>query len=298
MTNIESLRSSRKHPSVLKLQILRIRGQDPDILIFCHEGPEDVPVYEEWMKRIAGCPKYEPVPGAGKQQLIEYHRQLVDSADPLLERIYFFVDRDFDLPANEDSHLFELDCYSIENLVCNEEVLESLLRDEFRRSGGINERARIKTKFTDLLKNFESHCAPINFLLFAAQRTGARVVKKPEKVTEIVSVSVDSIECAYADPSDIVAVDVLPNNAELNALRAEFAALPEVLRQRGKYLLDMFRRWLRALVEDLRNPTPIFFDTQDDRLPGDPSCVSLRRLASSAPVPKKLQSYIEASVIG
>lgn len=298
MKIVESLRSSRKHPSVLKLQILRIRGQDPDVLIFCYEGPQDVPVYEEWMKRIEGCPKYEPVPGAGKQQLIEYYKQLLDHGDPLLEKVYFFVDRDFDLPVDESDHLFELDCYSIENMVCNEEALESLLRDEFRRSGEVVERARIRAEFANLLKSFESHCEPVNFLLFAAQRTGACVVKKPEKVTDIVSICVDSIECAYVDPSEIVVVDGLPNNGRLNVLRAEFAALPEVLRQRGKYLLEMFRRWLRALVEDLKSPTPILFDAQDDRLPGDPSCVSLRRLASGVSVPQKLKRYMEASVIG
>lgn len=298
MSIVDKLRVSRKNPSVLKLRALKIRGEDPEILIFFHEGPDDVPVYEEWMSRIANCPRYEPVPGGGKQQLLSYHQQLKESADPLLEKMFFFVDRDFDHPISEDKHLFELDCYSIENLICTKEVLESLLKDDFRRSGNINERARIKEKFLELLSNFYTYFEPINFLLFTAQRTGSRVVKKPKNVTDVVNISVDSISQNYINLSALIEIESPPNNKNSKELLLEFHALPEALRQRGKYLLDMYRQWLRALTKDLKSPNPILFDSQDERLPGDPSSVSLRRLASGSSVPIRLEHYVVRCVIG
>lgn len=298
MSIVDKMRESRKNPSVLRLCVLKIRGEDPEVLIFIHEGPDDIPVYEEWMGRIANCPKYEPVVGSGKQQLLAYHQQLKSSNDPLREKIFFFVDRDFDLPALEDKHLFELDCYSMENFICTQEVLESLLRDEFRKSGEISERAKVKTKFAEILTRFDEYFESINFLLFVAQRTKSRVIKKPEKASDVVNIFVDCIERKSMGDSSVVQIEVFPDEAKLDALRVEFDALPVVLRQRGKYLLDMFRKWLKALTDDLKSQDPILFESQDKCLPGDPSSVTLRRLASGSSVPIKLERYLETYVIG
>lgn len=294
---IDALRASRKNPSVLKIKVLKVRGEDPDVLIFCYEGPDDVPVYEEWMAKLERCPCYEPIAGAGKQQLLALHKSLSDSADPLLEKVFFFVDRDFDQKMEINPNVFELDAYSIENLLCTEEVLESILRDEFRRAGSIFERARVRAKFIELRGEFLQCCMSLNFLLFVAQRTEAIVLKKPEKISEIVNISVDKITLAYADLVDIVVVQNPPVGEELELLRAEFNDLPILLKERGKYLLEMLRKWLRLLAEDLKSSAPIMFDSSDKRLPGDPSALPLRRFASTVSVPQSLSNFMARPIL-
>ncbi|VWB57541.1 hypothetical protein BLA6860_02661 [Burkholderia lata] len=294
---VDAMRASRKNPSVLKLKVLKVVGEDPDVLIFIYEGPDDVPVYEEWMRRIANCPRFEPLAGSGKQQLIAYHALLLENADPLLDKVFFFVDRDFDLPIDPVKNIFELESYSIENLLCTEEVLDSILRDEFRRAGELAERAKIKGKFVELQMKFYECCSPINFALFVAQRKSLQVVRKPERVSEIVHISVNSIVEAYGHVNNVISIDGEVSAEELTMLELEFNQLPLFLRQRGKYILEMFRRWLRALAEDIKCVSPVLFRSRNERLPGDPSAVPLRRLAASAHLPRGLSEFVEKSVL-
>lgn len=292
---VDELRASRKSPTVLKLKVLKIMGEDPNILIFIYEGPDDVPVYEEWMRRIADCPRYEPLPGAGKQQLLAYHKTLVEGNDPALDRIFFFIDRDFDLPSPPHDNIFELQSYSIENLLCTEEVLDSILRDEFRKAGALAERKTVLDKFVELRTQFLECCNSINFILFAAQRKSISVLKKPEKISEVVHIRVDSIQRAFENIEEVVSIAAEIPPEELSALSDEFDRLPPPLRERGKYVLEMFRRWIRTLSEDVKQPRPILFHEGNDRLPGDPSSASLRRFASSASLPEGLPQFISAT---
>ncbi|ATF84424.1 DUF4435 domain-containing protein [Burkholderia gladioli] len=293
MATIDELRLSRKNPSVLKLKVLKILGQHPDIFIFIFEGPDDVPVYEEWLKRIDSCPKYEPLPGAGKQQLLAYYDLLIKDSNPLLEKIFFFVDRDFDLPIEKCKNIFELSSYSIENLLCAEEVLESVLRDEFKKAGEPSERTVACEKFREALDQFAEYCTPVDFILFVAQRKSISVIKKPEKITQIASISMDLIHVAYENLDEVILIDGRVEEGDLAQLRMEFDSLPRVLRQRGKYQLDMFRRWVRLLAEDIRSERPIIFAERNERLAGDPSSASLRRLAASTTTPTGLAEFID-----
>jgi hypothetical protein len=294
---IERLRESRKNPSVLKLKILKIRGENPDIFIFIYEGQEDIPVYEEWLSRIANCPHFEAVAGNGKEQLLGFYTSLTKNADSLLRKVFFFVDRDFDSPFEQSNNLFELEAYSIENLICTEAVLESLLRDEFRRAGKVAERGKICKTFSDLHEKFNAISKDLNLGLFLARRCGINVSKKPERATEIAAIKVNEVDRAYGDISEIFSVEEEINLEKAIELSEEFENLPITLRQRGKYLLDFFRRWLRTLSDDLKAENPVLFESRDAALPGDPAAVTMRRLTSAAPIPVALSNFIAQKVI-
>ena len=288
---LNRLRGSRKNPSVLKIKVLKIFGEDPDVFVFIFEGVDDVPVYEEWLRRVGKCPRFEPVPGAGKQQLLAYHEMLKSSGDPLLGRILFFVDRDFDPPMGELNQVYELDAYSIENFLCTDEVLDSILRDEFRCAGEIAERARIKAAFSEVRSRFVSHCEPVNFALFAAQRLSLVVERKPERISDISTITITEARVAYGNVKDIVRVAGWSTDY-LRGLEAEFEKLPMALKQRGKYLVDMFRRWLRLLAEDFKSQRSLMFGDRGDRLAGDPSALPLRRFASVSEIPGGLADFV------
>ncbi|MCA3071059.1 MAG: DUF4435 domain-containing protein [Rhodocyclaceae bacterium] len=289
---VEKLRASRKGASVLKLKVLKIRGEDPDILIFVYEGPEDIPVYDEWIKRIGACTRFEPMHGAGKEQLLAYHQILMDSSDPLLDKIFFFVDRDFDIATLPHPHVYELGAYSIENLLCTEEVVDSILRNEFRRSGRIAERRRLRETFKEIVSGFVAHCEPVNLELFVARRLQISVLAKPSRASEIVTINADSVFRAYETVSDIVVLEGKPTPESYQKLRSEFDELPSLLKCRGKYLLSMLRVWLKALEMDLKSQHPLLFEESDSQLPGDPAQLPMSRFASSTPVPPCLVKFI------
>lgn len=289
---VESLRSNRKNPSVLKLKILKVRGEDPEILIFIYEGLEDVPVYEEWMRRIAACPRYESIAGAGKQQLTSLLKILDKANDPLLDKIFFFIDRDFDNPFDAHKHVFELDAYSIENLLCTEVVLESILKDEFRKAGLIDERAAAKSAYQRAQDQFYAHSEDFSFSLFCARRCKIAVKRKPEKISEITILTLDSAAPAYTNINEILELERPIDNSTIASLRTEYENLGVQLKHRGKYIIDMFRMWLRLLCAEVQTKAHGIFK-EPSQFSGDPAAVNLRRLACAAPLPVGLEAFVK-----
>ncbi len=159
---IDRLRYSRKSPSVLKLKLISVRSVRPDTLVFVFEGREDVGVYEAWISRTTAKPVYEPIPGNGKEQLIGLRDLLSAEDSQLLRRVHFFVDCDFDEFPPPDDHLFTLNSYSMENLICSKETLESLLTDEFRCAGSPEQRQRIVDQFERICRDFKNSAAEMD----------------------------------------------------------------------------------------------------------------------------------------
>lgn len=76
MPLLERMREGRKSPQVLNLKLLSIRSSRPNSLVFFFESHEDVSVYGDWISRVPGSPRYEPVPGNGKEQLLAFQLML------------------------------------------------------------------------------------------------------------------------------------------------------------------------------------------------------------------------------
>lgn len=290
---VAQMRSSRKSPSVLRLRVLQVRGDRPDLLIFLFEGQDDIAVYEEWIKRIDAKLEYEPISATGKEQVVAFCDELVKAQDPLLRKLFFFVDRDFDEALSHCEMRYELKAHSIETLLCKEDVLENLLMDEFRLNGQVQLRSQVATRYLTLLNEFRSVCEPINFQIFVATRRSIDVVRKPEKVSEIADVTLCSVTPAYHDSCDLVELREAIDQSEKEALEAMFLELSLDLRSRGKYCLDFFRKWIRLAFDDAKSLTPVLFEKQITGLKGDPSQSSLRRLASASSLPDGLDEFIE-----
>jgi Protein of unknown function (DUF4435) len=291
MTNmLDRLRDSRHNPSVLQIRILHIRSRLSECAIFVFEGPEDVPVYEEWLGKIASCPHYQPLPGSGKKQVLGLLQQLGQSELRLLNGVYFFVDRDFDPQAAPHPQLHELQAYSIENLLCTPEVLESILRDELRSPADLDTKQKIHDAFAKFCQDIGTHCKPVNLGLFAAVRLGRTVIAKPEKVSQIVDVDIESASAAYVNVDDVLTIEPPINVDEIQQVRSEFDVLPAPLQQRGKYRLDAFRKWLRLVTADAKSDPPKYFPKQNLTV-GDPGSATHRRFASGVRAPETLVDF-------
>ena len=288
---IDRMRTSRKNPSVLKLQLIKIRSSRPNTLVFIFEGPDDIGVYETWIKKINSSLHYEPLPGSGKEQLHSLHAALKETNDHLIDKVYFFVDCDFDKYSSAENNLYTLDAYSIENLLCCHSVLESVLSDEFRCAGSPEERQLIIDIYQKIHHEFSTHTEELNFLLFAARRLNINICKKPNTVTDFVEINIQSINKKNIPISDLISLERMPTAAELESLRDEFILLPSQRAQRGKYVLDMFRKWLKQLENDNRCDTPILFNSRN-RVSGEPSNLNMRRFSIASPIPSGLEDFI------
>lgn len=287
---VERLRSGRENASVLQLQLVKLRGRY-DGLVFVFEGIEDVPVYEELIRKIPSCQTYEPLPARGKKQVLNLLGGL--HGEDLIRGVYFFVDRDFDPPARQHNHLHELDAYSIENLLCTEEVLESVLKDELRCAGTPEARIPAKNALNAFLAELEEKCAEVNLHLFYARRSGRDVTRKPERINQIVNISLSQVERSYSDLSHILETQPACRPEELESAKEDWLALAPDLRQRGKYKLEAFRKWLKTLCEDATSADPTLFPESRSNI-GDPASCSKRRFASCVSPPASLVTFCSA----
>lgn len=257
--------------------------------MFFFESHEDVSVYGDWIARVPGCPRYEPVPGKGKEQLLAF--QLMLEQDGGLRGVYFFVDHDYD-DNPPLAHVFVLRAYSIENLLCSEDVVDSVLVDELRCAGDPVTRAAVLGIYRNLVSRFEEHSSSLHEALYIARKEGFRVDAKPDSVIEHFSISLQDITPKFTDLDQILTVNIDLSPEKLAIRKAEFATLESSHAVRGKYVLQILREWLRHVVLDRRSDSPQLFPKLRERLPGSPDQVGMRRLASAARVPEGLADFL------
>src|ERR1700726_4108381 len=153
---IEKLKASRKSPAVLKTKFVVLRGQLPHCAIFAFEGDSDKPVYYQWVKQLRPDLSYEPFVCGGKKQVFQLREVLARDLGGLSSRVYFFVDRDFDDLAGNDSDAvtFMTDRYSVENYLVTTRVFEELLKDEFHCHAEPGLRKEVVLQFEQRFQEF------------------------------------------------------------------------------------------------------------------------------------------------
>lgn len=229
--------------------------------------------------------------GNGKEQLLAF--QLSLEQDQQLAGVYFLVDRDYD--ENPPlSHVYVLDAYSIENLLCTLRAVESLLSDELRCAGDPDTREDLLTRFNGFLDSFALATHGVHEVLFCARREGIRVELRPEHAREFTSVTLSGVAATYSDVSDVVRLATSADPERTAQRKAEFAALHPRYALKGKYLMQALRMWVRLLADDRRSARPTLFPDSLPKLPGSPEQFSLRRLASLSPIPEGLSDFASA----
>jgi len=286
---VDAMISERSRPAVLALAVLRIRSERPDSLIFIFEGPEDVGVYEQWLGKIASCPKYEPLPSTGKKQVIGYIENLIERRDDLLQHVYAFVDRDFELAYPNTENVHDLPAYSFENLICCRESLGSLLLDEFRCATRPDLQNKILQTFDAIWGKAKNSIKEVNFVIFACQRSGRTVIKKPERLSHFLNLELKDVSVNYFDIDDVVSGAL--DDIDTNSLRNEFNSLDECLQYRGKYLYMIFKKWIEILGADRVAANSEFFADAEPLRACAPQ-VTHRRLASAVKPPSSLVQFV------
>lgn len=297
VTQVEHLRSGRKRAVVLKLLLSQFRSRDQSSPVLVFEGPEDVGPYEVWIRRIVDDAIYEPIPANGKGQLLEFRASLANDQNSLSNRVYFFVDRDFDelrgYPEGPD--LFRTSAYSVENYLVTAKVLNGILLDEFKCAGDPNERESVTVCFSKVLKEFVEIMAAPNRRLFQAVQLGIRILHKEEKIQKYISVSVDEVTAIYSEvtAADTIRLEREVLTTECTAINQQFDLLPPLTRHRGKFALAFFLKWLDELAAERKNPKKGVFQ-KPCSITFSSAAITLRSLATRSEMPEGLREFISS----
>ena len=242
---VSRMREERDRPAVLAHAVLRTRSENPNAFVFIFEGVEDVAVYEQLIRGLSAKLTYEPIPASGKKQVLGYMRSLIGTGSRHLTHVYAFIDRDFDVEIEASNNIYEIDAHSFENIICTSSSLESLLLDEFKCSAHPIARKQILEKFEQIFENAKIAMYEVNFILFVSQRSGKKIIKKPEKLSHFLRMDLEGVVPNFADPTDVVVVDL--SSVNIDHFRREYENLNDLLRYRGKYIYMIFKKWIELL---------------------------------------------------
>jgi hypothetical protein len=299
---LESLKSSRKKPAVLKLALVDMMGESPGKLVFAFEGNDDKTVYYHWIKQLRPELKYLPFPCDGKDQILQLRDIVNRDLGEIKGSVYFFIDRDFDELRGRQpcEKVFMTEGYAIENyLVCNE-VVEELLLNEFHCHLDSSERKDILAVFNKTYDDFLDLTNKINFKIFVARRLRIEISNKlPDKISKLAKINIDAIAAPEIDSDTLVKLAREPLHEELLDLEGDFTAMDRRLRYRGKFALLFFMKWLQELSNDRMSEEPKFFRKKLINLKVHFHKITLDSLACKAPFPVGLDNFLKrATAVG
>jgi hypothetical protein len=257
---IESMRLSRDKVVVAKTDILVLRSKIPNVRIFVFEGDDDKVIYHSWISRVSANLRYEPFCCNGKTKVLALRDSLASDKANSVEGIYFFVDRDFDdlQGRHLDDRTFMTSCYSVENYLARDEVLDVVLTNDFHLNGLPEERTRIIALYNELFDDFLDLAKHANERIYVARKAKVELLKQlPSDCKKIAKIYVDRIDPTSIDPDTWLTYKSAVAQHEIDLHLEEFQKLDPRARYRGKFILDFFKRWLEMLCEDARSEHPI-----------------------------------------
>lgn len=293
---VENMKSARNKPAVLKHQLISLRSKIPDTLIFVFEGVEDKIVYFQWIKRVRPDLDYEPFICKGKNYVLELREVAFRDMGNIKEGVYFFVDRDFDGLCGHTPHdsTFMTETYSTENYLVTSDVLEEVLRNEFHCHSKPDERQPMLYAFEDLYTQFLEITSELNYRIFVARRLGLRVSNMPKKLSQIVSLQLNTVSPPAQKPDKIITYDRDIDPTSIIDQRADFEKLDPKSHYRGHFCYMFFSKWLTLLADDYSSATSNFFAAIDRSAKVRSSEIGLGSLASKSQLPPGLQDFILA----
>lgn len=294
---VEQMRQGRNIPQVTLQRYNQLRSRCPGRIICAFEGFDDVTFYDVMFKRIASF-EYVPLVCKGKDKVLDLRVLLARNTAEDSDKVRYFVDHDFDglKGHSPGGDLYCTPSYSFENLLVSRNVLESLLRSEYRCSdeNGDLDIRKIGEIFGARLAEFIEYIREANHLIYLARITGVRLKEIQEDLKKYVLIRLDCIVPA-TDPEELPALvgyEYAPQAADLLTCVGAFNELDPVLHWRGKFLFAFFRKFLAELKEDRGSNLPKYF-TQRSNMNFSPGSDVVRPLASMIPVPECLRAFSE-----
>lgn len=248
--------AARQRSAVVKLKYLNFRSKYPSGLLIAVEGNEDKVVYSHWISRVRPSLSYEFFVCDGKKGVRQLKNSLFNDMNENEHDILYFVDRDFDDLSgfDDDSRVFMLDRYSIENYLVDVSVVDRFLRSACSGNQVSLYRKDITEQFRTDYDAFLRCSKGVNERIFVSRRMKFDIDDiMPDSIIDFAIVEYGSV--VRGDVSD---ESILPYPADLDEdneanLKEEFSSLDPVTRYRGKYAIKFINIWFQKLNRNLKN---------------------------------------------
>lgn len=260
---LRELKQGLSARAVLKAELADFKSSCPSSYIFACEGTSDTIIYSHWIAKLQPDLDYEPFICRNKNQLLQLFDSMQRDLNGLRENVYFFIDRDFDelKGRNANSSVFMTETYSIENYLVCKEILDDLLKIEFRCHGNKEVRKRIIALFESVYEEFLDRTKEINFRIYLARKIGIRQIEDlPKRLSDLADVQLDSVKVGQGQPSILVQLEREPSDAEKEEHKSDFEKLDRQSRYRGKFAILFFNKWLSLVLTDRNSANSSFFN--------------------------------------
>jgi hypothetical protein len=295
---LRALSAAKEVVAVAKVEFAAFASAVPDeVKIFAYEGVADKIIYYHWIGKTRPDIAYEPYVCRNKRNTLSLFDVLSEDLTGLGDRVYYFVDSDFDGLQGRAAHfrIFCPDRYSVENFVVSSKVLEDLLTIDFHCHGHPAVRERIRDVFADVYRQFLNATKEINFRIFLARKLGIKQLDAlPERINQLARVELLGAWEGGVAENELVKLEREPTKEEKAALTEEFEAIPPEYGYRGKFALVFFIRWLALLRDDRMCARSTLFSAVPPTEFSVNGGFSLPTLAPKAIVPDGLFAFLGA----
>lgn len=286
----DNMRAERKSPAVLRIGLLK--SFENHNLVFVFEGQEDYSVYEALFSKSNFQHEFGYIPGKGKEQLVGLLNQLIDKNEGnYLDKTVFFVDQDYDLEQHVAKNIYTLKAYSIENLLWNKKVVNSILCDEFKLSAEQYEiKEEFQTKLNTDYNNFSILARDICLNLFIIKNSDLQY-NFPDSLKRFINIKYNNIIKKIDFAPDVLEEidDFKQKNPELVHY---YQSLPDEMAIRGKYILEFIKEWMGSLIEYIRSTPELSEISSKIKISND--FINMRRLGSACPQVVSLTKFLSS----
>ncbi|UCZ86035.1 DUF4435 domain-containing protein [Pseudomonas sp. L5B5] len=291
--NLEKMRASRNNPQVALISYTTVRGKNPEKLICVFEGYEDLPYYETIFNRVGNTIEFSSIIAKGKDQVLAL-RAILQENYYQDDRIRFFVDHDFDglKGYTRGNDIYVTEGYSIENHLADRKILSSLLNSEFKCCSENDEKTvtTINDLFNHFLAAFFEIMRPVNQAIFYARTHNVKLKNIEDRIGEYFLFTLDSITDKKTDYFNLIGWPE-ETTRDISSIEADFSKIDPHMQWRGKFIFELFIKFLHQLKNDRTSETPKFFEKKAG-VKFDPNGDIIRVLASLSTIPPSLSAFI------
>lgn len=291
--NIEKMRASRNNPQVALISYTTVRGKNPEKLICVFEGYEDLPYYETVFNRVGNSTAFTSVIAKGKDQVLAL-RHILKSNHYQDDKVRFFVDHDFDGLKGHSlgDDIYVTEGYSIENHLADVGILSSLLNSEFKCCSDEDEDAvrGVNALFDEFLAAFFEIMRPVNQAIYYARTHDVKLKNIEDRIGEYFLFTLDSIIDKNSDYFNLIGwpADLA---RDVSSVEGAFSKMDPHMQWRGKFIFELFVKFLHQLKNDRTSDSPKFF-AKKAGVKFDPNGEIIRSLASLSTIPPSLSAFV------
>lgn len=307
----ENLAQNKKKLAVAVMRYNKLRGKVPHGKFAVVEGDDDSVFYSVLLNRVGFKALEMFFVANGKDNVLGLRNHVLKSKEiPKGDGNIYFVDKDFDglknSPAGND--LYVTPTYSLENILVSKTALRCILLAEFKLGDfdAIDDLEKILCLFDNFLLQHEKELNEVNRIIhFVRQRsrlgdqlTSGSINKNCEKFADLkfVDLSINKV-ASGSELLSLICVAGSLDEAQFDALKAEFDGLNSSKDWRGKFLFYLFRRFVKFLVEDRNCKNPRFFTKGGGNIALDTSSTSfIRTLASVCDIPSCFDAFMKQAM--